>query len=174
MKRKTAILSVLSVLSVLGLGTAAIAGPGHLGKGKRAIKPIPVSSIDTNGDGMVSGKELHAVMKTLRAKRQAARKAKRAAMITQWDANNDGKLDKRERALIRASRFAKLDANGDDGVSVAEAAGTRLEKRFTKIDADGNGLITEAEMAAMHKRMKGRRGKRKGKRGKRGKRGAVK
>jgi Ca2+-binding EF-hand superfamily protein len=57
----------------------------------------------------------------------------RAAMLEKYDANQDGKLDRAERAVMKqermAARFTELDTNGDGVLSKEEFAKQQLGKR---------------------------------------------
>jgi hypothetical protein len=160
-------LGVAGLAGALAIGVAAVAGADP----DRGELSIPVSSIDTDGDGFISGAELRQLMREVRARRGGQNVARRG------HEGADGKRFARrgQRGMHgqgfarRGQRFARLDANGDGAISREEAANTRLARRFDKLDANGDGFITKEEMAAM--RGKGKRGH--GKRGKwrRGSRG---
>jgi hypothetical protein len=58
---------------------------------------------------------------------------------------------KGKKARDAAQVFARRDANGDGGLSVAELAGkkgdpAKAEKRFRKLDANGDGKLTLDEL----------------------------
>lgn len=58
----------------------------------------------------------------------------------------------------RGGKLARLDADKDGAISLAEAHGTRLADKFSKIDRDADGKLTRDELRAM-KGDKGRRGR---------------
>lgn len=49
----------------------------------------------------------------------------------------------------RGGKLARLDADKDGVITLAEAKGSRLERRFVELDADKDGRLTREEMAAM-------------------------
>jgi hypothetical protein len=61
----------------------------------------------------------------------------------------------------RAERFANMDTNGDEQLSLEEvesADAKRLVEHFDKIDANSDGELTKDELKAAHKKH-GKRGK---------------
>jgi Ca2+-binding EF-hand superfamily protein len=46
-------------------------------------------------------------------------------------------------------KLAKLDADKDGAISLAEAKGHRLEHKFAELDADKDGKLSEGELAAL-------------------------
>ena len=49
----------------------------------------------------------------------------------------------------RGGKPARLDADNDGVITLAEAKGSRLERKFAELDADKDGRLTRDEMAAM-------------------------
>jgi len=156
MKRTSLTIATLAATLIMplaittGLNQSAFAG-GPSTKSADTFKPLPVSLVDVNGDGMLSAKELRAAFREVRQHRRTIRKAKRQKRLAAHDVNGDGKLDKTERMAARSARFAKLDTDGNGSISPTEAKGTRLGKRFTQMDANRDGMLTKAEIAAAHK-----------------------
>jgi len=107
-------LALILSASLVG-GVAAAHGFGGEG-GKAAM----LQKYDTNGDGKLDDAE-RAAMKADFAAKRTEHKQK---MLAKYDANKNGKLDPAERAVMKddrlTARFAKLDANGDGQVSLAE------------------------------------------------------
>lgn len=68
----------------------------------------------------------------------------------------------------RGGKLAKLDADKDGAISLAEARGSRLADKFAGLDRDADGKLTRDELRAMKQH-----GPRAGKRGKHGKRGGL-
>lgn len=151
----------LAALVATGLSTAAMAQRGdEMGMGPDlnfdlldadkdgkitkvemdAARDARTKAADTNGDGMLSAEEL------------AAMHAKRMA----------------ERAALRATKLVeKLDTDGDKMLSPAEmTAGQRDGDMFAKVDADGDGGITKAEADTAREKMKAHGRGRGGKHGK--------
>lgn len=107
-------------LSLL-LATPLVAGAATYAAAQGDHAPADViKKFDTNGDGVLDDAE--------RAQKKAAWKARRAERrqeaLTRYDANKDGTLDPAERQAMRddrlASRFQKLDANGDGKLTLDE------------------------------------------------------
>ena len=71
-------------------------------------------------------------------------------------------VTKAEAMQMGDASFAKMDANGDGMLNVADRA-AMMSKRFAAIDTDKNGAISEAEFMAMHEARADRRGERRGK-----------
>ncbi|HXZ47483.1 MAG TPA: EF-hand domain-containing protein [Usitatibacter sp.] len=144
----------VAILTALGLGSAAMlaladpalgpfgpagdpTAPGHHGQRLRAA--------DTNGDGMISRDE-------------AAALPRLARHFDEIDANHDGQITREElRAYFkqaRASRWKKIDTDGDGRISLAEAQANapRLAQRFGQLDTNGDGFLTPEELRAAHRR----------------------
>jgi Ca2+-binding EF-hand superfamily protein len=68
----------------------------------------------------------------------------------------------------RGGKLAKLDADKDGAISLAEAQGSRLADKFASLDRDADGKLTRDELRAMKQH-----GPRAGKRGKHGERGGM-
>jgi Ca2+-binding EF-hand superfamily protein len=93
--------------------------------------------LDVDGNGSIGLDELASMKHGKRGKR-----------------GKHGKHGKHKDPEAHAERkMAKLDADGDGFISLAEAKGTRLEEKFAKIDADGDGKISREELTE-HKRAK--------------------
>lgn len=61
----------------------------------------------------------------------------------------------------RGERFANMDTNGDEQISLEEAQSaeaTKLVEHFDKIDANGDGQLTKEELKAAKKK-RGKKGK---------------
>ena len=76
------------------------------------------------------------------------------SVLTEADANDDGKVTRREYDAHRADMFAKLDRNGNGVVSEEDAPRIRIAKRkFTEkleqvlamADKNGDGKLSRAE-----------------------------
>lgn len=75
-------------------------------------------------------------------------------ILTEADANGDGRVTRREYDAHRADIFAKLDRNGNGVASVDDAPKIRIaKKKFTEkleqvlamADKNGDGLLSRAE-----------------------------
>jgi hypothetical protein len=64
------------------------------------------------------------------------------------DANHDGQLDNTELGAGAPQALARLDANRDSKVSLAEATNFSLAE-FDRADSDHDGSVSEAEANAM-------------------------
>ena len=76
------------------------------------------------------------------------------AILTEADANGDGRVTRREYDAHRADIFAKLDRNGNGVASADDAPKIRIaKKKFTEkleqvlamADKNGDGLLSRAE-----------------------------
>jgi hypothetical protein len=137
--------------------------------------------LDANGDGAITKAESDAARAARREKGEEKRAAKKAEMLSRYDADGNGEMDEAERAAARAERGAereakraergdrgdrkakrgdrpKLDANADGFISQAEYL-DMADTLFTRMDANGDGQLVKGE------------GRKRGKKGKRGKRG---
>ncbi len=63
------------------------------------------------------------------------------------DANGDGEISLAETMAHSAERFARMDADGNGQIDTADRA-ARKAARFAKLDANGDGEVTQAEMQA--------------------------
>lgn len=133
--KKTLILA--AILGASAIGAAAYAkGPGgdHF------------SRFDEDGDGKVAVSELD---------------ARHKEFLAGADKDGDGYITKEEMKALheahKSDRKARMfpDANNDGKVSRREFEDATRE-HFNKLDKDGDGLLTEEEMAEHH----GRRGHR--------------
>lgn len=99
------------------------------------------SSLDKNGDGVVSRDE-------------AAAHQRLADSFDRIDANKDGVLSQDEMRVARQAHHAdrpKLDANGDGMISRDEAKNApRLTSNFDAIDTNKDGMISRDEMMTWH------------------------
>ena len=97
-------------------GFAVAGGPGGHGGKRAAMK----QKFDLNKDGTLDAGE-KAKMKDAFIAKRAERKA---SMLAKFDTNKNGALDPAEKQAMKdaraAARFAKLDANGDGVISLAE------------------------------------------------------
>ena len=77
-------------------------------------------------------------------------------------AGGEGGERQRPSGEERGERFANMDTNGDEQLSLEEvqsADAKRLAEHFDKINADGDGQLTKEELKAAHKkRSKGKKG----------------
>lgn len=71
----------------------------------------------------------------------------------QIDANADGQITRAEIDDLRAERFAKVDADGDGGLSLdeltreaTENAADRAEKMMKRLDANADGTLSPEEL----------------------------
>ncbi len=81
-------------------------------------------------------------------------KEKHAKLVTEFDANGNGKLEPEERALAREQRrvnmLAKYDKNNDGKLSKEERIQKRQDRmveKFVRLDANGDAKITAEEAA---------------------------
>ena len=87
-----------------------------------------------------------------------------AEAFARMDANDDGKLDRTDRAARREVRFARLDANDDGALDEADRA-ARQKDRFARIDTDRDGALSFEEFSAVREARAERRGARAERRG---------
>lgn len=124
---------IVASAALVGLTTAALAKGDHQMSPRKAAM---LAKFDANQNGVLDPAEKQQLVEARKAKRAE----KRAAMLTKFDANKNGALDPAEKTVMREQR---------------------IEKRFAKLDANSDGVITLAEMkAAKHERKgKGKRHK---------------
>lgn len=136
-------------LLILGVAAATIAAGGAALAGDRGGHRW--ESLDADGDGEVTLSEMD---------------ARQQEMFTAADADGNGAISEEEMKAFhrgkRAGRHAKYlgDANGDGVVSRAEYD-AHAASRFDKLDADGDGMLSDEEIAngRHHRRGHGRRGR---------------
>ena len=119
------------------------------------------SRVDRDGDRRVSLAE----MQTRAAERFARMDVDRDGRLTREERRAGREAMRAERAALRQSRsgerggrraamLARLDANRDGQLSLAEAP-PRLAQRFAQLDADRNGRLTTAELQAGRSQARG-------------------
>lgn len=118
MKKLKLTIATCALLVGGATGFAMAQGPGHGGGGgKRAAMK---EKFDLNKDGTLDAGEKAKMKDAFIAKRAA----KKAEVLAKFDANRNGTLDPAEKQAMHdaraAARFAKLDANGDGVISLAE------------------------------------------------------
>ena len=143
---------------------------------RRAVRRSDMIAEESNMRGRLSEEEMRealgpdaplTVPPELRDERRAARMDRRNQAWAAADSNNDGVLSRAEfdglhagrserRAQRRASRFDRMDADGNGEISLAEMSGRALA-RFDRIDADGDGTVTVEERRAMREARQSRR-----------------
>ncbi len=99
------------------------------------------SSLDTNGDGVISRDEASAAPDVGR-------------VFDRIDTNKDSNINRNEfqaaNADIVAETFQSLDLNGDGVISRREAEASRpsLKESFSQVDSDGDGNVSNSEYQA--------------------------
>lgn len=134
MTKKLKLLIASTALAVGGLSGFAFA-KGHMGPKKEMPKEM-IEKFDVNKDGKLDDAE----KAKLREAKHALFAQRKAEKLARFDANKDGSLDKQERTVMRDQR---------------------IESRFAKLDANADGVVTLAEMKAAKTKGKGK-GKRRG------------
>ena len=137
--------------------------------------------VDTNKDGAVTQAEADAARAAMKGQWQKKRGERRAEMFGKLDTDKNGQLspaefnaprpdrgkgDGEHRGHMRGHRggmmgggmmggdmFARLDANKDGKVTLAEASAKRLEM-FDKADANKDGTVTPEERKAAWQAMR--------------------
>ena len=156
--------SAVIALALMGtvLGTAALAemgpggmGPGHGGpEGRGAMLLDLFDTIDADKDGKITLEELE---------------AHRKAEFTAADTNGDGALDAQELAAQELARFQakmaeraqtmldNMDNDGNGSLSEDELPEGPGQRHFARIDTDNDGAISkeEAEAAMQHRKKRG-------------------
>lgn len=152
MKPKLTLLTALAFASVSGVAIAQDVPPPPT-RPTRAV-PEKLLPYDVNTDGRLSREEYKAYLDDHRPENPKS----------EWDANDDGKLDADEIEAARAAmreklqakflaRFKEADADTSESLDLEEFTATlpddvspaRAAAAFDRLDADDNDLISEAE-----------------------------
>jgi Ca2+-binding EF-hand superfamily protein len=140
------IAAAFGIAGLVALGVAIAAPHGHRdGHGRFVFEQA-----DANGDGQVTLAEADAA----KAERMAGMDADSDGYITFEEARAHRQALREERAR---ARFARLDANADGKVSVAEIearADEHAMKMFERLDRNADGAIAREELP---QRMRGQR-----------------
>ena len=134
-----------TMITLTGLALAALAGTAQAQEsGLSAQAEAAFQSMDGNGDGLVTGEELAA---TLRTQFEAA------------DQNGDGALDAEEFGGERmAPARERIDSDGDGRITLDEFLSARQpEEAIAQLDADGDGALSREEYAAAIERTRQQR-----------------
>jgi Ca2+-binding EF-hand superfamily protein len=131
----TTLTRLTAALAVAGLLAASAALAGQ--------RAPSLEKMDADGDGAVS---------------QAEFEDRHAQLMQGLDANNDGAVTfeeaqeqrARHREELARRRFAKMDADGDGVVSVAEFTASHAS-RFERMDKNDDGAISGEELARGHR-----------------------
>ncbi|WP_239987351.1 ca2+ sensor protein [Sphingosinithalassobacter portus] len=108
--------------------------------------------VDTNGDGVITAEERQAAREAMR-ERMRERRSQRAENGDAPDRRRAGRRGHGERRGAQHERMmARVDANGDGQVTLAEARDAALA-RFAMVDTNQDGKIDQTERAAMRDRM---------------------
>ena len=149
-------------LAALLIGGIAFAAPGDRaarldpnGDGKVTLAEMQqrtaerFAALDVDRDGSVSTAEF--------AEAREKRSDRRADMRGRGE-NRGGEMRHRRghRGGPAGGHFARMDANGDGTVTMAEASAHSTE-RLQRFDADKDGKVTREEFAAAREAIKGRR-----------------
>lgn len=108
-----------------------------------------LARLDTNRDGMISEAERPA-----RGVDQAQRQARQAQRLERRTHRQDTRGARGFR--INEQRFARLDTDGDNRLSLAEVT-ARLATRFERLDANGDGGISREERRSAREQRQARR-----------------
>ena len=133
---------------------AAPAGKRELRQAKRA------SALAVEQPRMVAQA---APAKAKKAKNKADRQERRAKRLARFDTDGNGKIDPAERLAKQKLRFAKLDANGDQAISLAELQEAKKQRRqqramrANKMGKQGKGPMHKQGKSQMHRKDKGKR-----------------
>jgi ABC-type phosphate transport system auxiliary subunit len=120
-------------------------------KAKRAQR---LARVDTNGDGVVSPAERQARV-AARAPQTAEQRADRVEQRAERRAERQA-LRGSAGLRLNEKRFARLDANGDGRLSLAEAT-SRVAVRFARLDANKDGSVTREERRQLKAQRQARR-----------------
>lgn len=127
---------------------------------RQAKRAERIARLDTDRDGTISQAERQA-----RAAARGGDQAQREARQAQRQARQAQRLERRaQRQATRGTRglrmneqrFARLDANKDSRLSLAEVT-ARLAARFQRLDADRDGAVTREERRSARAQRQSRR-----------------
>ena len=118
--------------------------------------------LDLNRDGVISRDEFFAQRSRQggdRAERRGDRQERRAERRERRQEQRAQRGQRGQRMGMRFGEraFARMDANRDQRISLAEATAFRLQ-RFDRMDANRDGRITREERQAVRAERQGRRG----------------
>ena len=120
---------------------------------RQAKRAERLARLDTDRDGTISQAEREA-RAAARGGDQAQRQARQAQRL---DRRAKRQATRGARGLrINAQRFARLDANKDSHLSLAEVT-ARLPARFQRLDANRDGAVTREERRSARAQRQGRR-----------------
>lgn len=111
------------------------------------------AKLDVNGDGVISAQEARAAKAKSDARRQAQGRQVRAKAksarpyLSALDANQDGRVTRKEFLARREQRFAELDTNHDGVISRDEAKAAKARK----LARQGERKVEEQERQARKK-----------------------
>jgi Ca2+-binding EF-hand superfamily protein len=109
---------------------------------RQAKRAQRLARLDTNRDGAISQAERQARRAAVPVSDLAEREARKAQRV---ERRAQLKAARGERGLrINEQRFARLDANNDGRLSLAEVS-ARVSIRFAKLDANRDGAISREE-----------------------------
>jgi Ca2+-binding EF-hand superfamily protein len=121
--RRTALLNILVLGSVLGAGLPAFG---------EARRPSTIQKFDTDNDGTLDLNEV---------------KKAGSALFDKLDRDHDGTLDRRElRGRLSAKEFAAADPDKDGTLTKDEYLAV-VEQRFKAADPDNDGTLDAKELS---------------------------